>query len=50
MAPPADTYDAWLKRVRETLDSINTPMEDSQAVSAFDFKREFSAGVSPDDV
>ena len=50
MAPPAYTYDAWLKRVRETLDSINTPMEDSQAVSAFDFKREFSAGVSPDDV
>jgi hypothetical protein len=50
MAPPTDTYDAWLKRVRETLDSINMPMEDWQAASAFDFKRESSAGVSPDDV
>ena len=49
MAPPADTYDAWLKRVRETLDSINMPMEDWQAVSAFDFEREFGAGSSPKD-
>ena len=47
MAPPTDTCGAWLKRVRETLDSINMPMEDWQAVSPFDFGREFAAGISP---
>ena len=44
MALLTDAYDKWLVRVRETLDSINMPMEDWQAVSAFDFEREFAMG------
>src|SRR5271165_1537894 len=49
MAVYAGSYNAWLTKVREALDSINMPMEDWQAVSAFDFEREFAAGSSPDD-
>jgi hypothetical protein len=44
-----NAYDTWLVEVRKTLDSINMPMEDWQAVSPFDFKREYVAGVSADD-
>src|SRR5271165_2509214 len=50
MPVDASSYDAWLAKVREALDSINMPMEDWQGVSPFDFKREFAAGSSPDDV
>ena len=49
MVLPTDAYNVWLADVREALDSINMPMEDWQTVSSFDFKREFAAGVSPDD-
>src|SRR5271157_5696714 len=45
----ASSYDVWLAKVREALDSINMRMEDWQAVSAFDFEREFAAGAFPDD-
>jgi hypothetical protein len=44
MAVDASSYNAWLTKVREALDAINMPMEDWQAVSAFDFEREFGAG------
>jgi len=49
MAVLASSYNAWPTKVRETLDSINMPMEEWQAVSAFDFEQEFAAGSSPDD-
>jgi hypothetical protein len=42
MALLTESYGMWLVRVKETLDSINMPMEDWQTVSAFDFKREFA--------
>jgi hypothetical protein len=42
-------YNTWLVEVTEVLDSINMPMEAWQAVSAFDFEREFAAGVSAED-
>jgi len=49
MAVRASSYNDWLTKVREVLDSINMPMEDWQAVSTFDFERVFAAGSSPDD-
>jgi len=49
MAVHASSYNDWLTKVSEALDSINMPMEDWQEVSPFDFKREFVAGSSPDE-
>jgi hypothetical protein len=43
------TYESWLKEVKEALDSINMPMADWQSQWAFDFSREFSAGMSAND-
>jgi hypothetical protein len=48
MAIHANSYDAWLAKVRDVLDSIKMPIETWQATSAFDFEREFAAESSPD--
>jgi hypothetical protein len=44
-----DAYAEWMKAVRAALDSFSMPMADWQEIGAFDFRREYDAGVKPDD-
>jgi hypothetical protein len=46
--PATAKFEDWLGEVREALNSINMPMDDWQKSWAFDFKREYEAGVNPD--
>jgi hypothetical protein len=44
------SYEAWLKEVKEALSSINMPLEEWQKSWAFDFRAEFNAGTTANDV
>jgi hypothetical protein len=45
----AYSYEEWMSKVRAAFDSMNTPMADWQLIGAFDYQREFNAGVKPND-
>jgi hypothetical protein len=44
----ADAYEVWLDQVKDTLSSINMPMENWQRIWAFDFAAEYGRGTNPD--
>jgi hypothetical protein len=45
----SEPYDEWMKKLRTAFDSLNLPMADWQALGAFDYRREYDAGVDPAD-
>ena len=45
----ADAYLEWMKEVRTAFESLNVPMADWQLIGYFDYRREFDAGVKPQD-
>jgi hypothetical protein len=44
------SYEAWCKEVQEALVSINMPLEEWRKSWAFDFRAEFNAGTTANDV
>lgn len=40
-------YATWLAEVRTALNSINMPLDEWQAQWAYDFERDYRAGVAP---
>lgn len=45
----ADQFTSWLEQVKESLRSINMPMDDWQRTWNFDFRRQFENGSAPAD-
>jgi hypothetical protein len=45
----AHLYETWMKEVRAAFDSLDTPMADWQTIGAFDYRKEYDAGVKPED-
>ena len=43
------TYEVWLDRVKDILQSMNMPLEDWQSIRQFDFKAQYDAGTTPDE-
>lgn len=44
-----ESYEEWMTKVRAAFASLSTPMADWHLIGAFDYRREFDAGVKPDD-
>jgi len=45
----ADSYEQWMSEVRAAFDSLDMPMADWQVIGFFDYRREFDAGIKPQD-
>lgn len=45
----AESYEKWRNEVRVAFDSLNLPAADWQAVGVFDYRKEYDAGVKPQD-
>ena len=44
-----DQFTSWLEQVKESLRSINMPMDDWQRTWEFDFRGQFEKGIPPAD-
>jgi len=44
-----ESYEEWVKQVSAAFESLTLPMEDWQAIGAFDFRAEYDAGINPTD-
>ena len=45
----AESYEEWMNEVRASFGSMVMPMSDWHVLGAFDYRREYDAGVKPGD-
>jgi hypothetical protein len=43
------SFEEWMKEVRAAFGALSLPAKDWQALGAFDYRREYEAGVTPAD-